>query len=119
MDQLDLYARAINGTAPMGGRTRRENNPTLLYSWWCTGCSVVIILFRLAGRWVRNEELFREDKIMALSLIPLLMRMALVHPILLYGTNNIQLDGLTDEEIHMREIGSRLVLASRICYAML
>lgn len=54
---------------------------------------------------------------MALSLIPLLARMGLVHVILLYGTNNVQTEGLTDHQIYLRSIGSRLVLASRIMYA--
>lgn len=55
---------------------------------------------------------------MAWSLIPLLIRMALVHVILLYGTNNVLTEGLTERQIYHRSIGSRLVLASRIFYAM-
>ena len=105
--------------APPEPRSRQANYPTLLFSWWCTGFAVVIILFRLGGRKVRTNVLFREDHIMALSLIPLLMRMALVHVILLYGTNNVDPTGLSPLQIHHRSIGSRLVLASRICYAML
>jgi hypothetical protein len=50
-------------------------------------------------------------------LIPLLIRMAFVHVVLLYGTNNVITDGLTDEEIWHRSIGSRMVLASRVFYA--
>src|SRR3954462_3594575 len=50
--------------------------------------------------------------------VPLLIRMALVHVILLFGTNNVQLDGITPHAIWSRSIGSRLVLASRIFYAM-
>lgn len=54
---------------------------------------------------------------MMLAVVPLLMRAAFVHVVLLYGTNNTQLDGLTEAVIHRREIGSQLVLASRIMYA--
>lgn len=43
--------------------------------------------------------------------------MALVHVILLFGTNNVQPQGLTSQQIYHRSIGSRLVLASRIFYA--
>jgi hypothetical protein len=50
-------------------------------------------------------------------LIPLFTRQALVHVILLYGTNNAITTGLTDGEIQHRIIGSKLVLASRIFYA--
>jgi len=56
---------------------------------------------------------------MALSLVPLLGRMALVHLVLLWGTNNAITDGLTPLDIQHREIGSKLVLASRIMYAAL
>ncbi|KAI5248037.1 hypothetical protein E4T42_05792 [Aureobasidium subglaciale] len=104
--------------APPEPRTRRGNWPTLLFSWWCTGFAVVIILTRLAGRKIRSGRLFQEDRVMALSLIPLLARMGLVHVILMYGTNNVQAAHLTDYEIYLRQIGSKLVLASRINYAL-
>jgi len=45
--------------------------------------------------------------------------MGLVHAILLFGTNNITTEGLTAQDIQEREIGSKLVLASRIFYAIL
>ena len=105
---------------PPERRTRIQNNPTLLYSWWCTIFSLVIIIIRLWGRWIRNEQLFREDKAMAWSIIPLLARMGFIHVVLIYGTNNVDIEGLTDQVIiHNREIGSRLVLAARIFYALL
>ena len=68
---------------------------------------------------MRTEKLFPEDKIMALSIIPLLARMALVHVIMLWGTNNAITDGLTPSNIEHRVTGSKLVLASRIMYAAL
>jgi hypothetical protein len=105
-------------TAPPDPRSRRGNWPTLLFSWWCTAFSVVIILTRLAGRKIRSGRLFQEDKVMALSLIPLLARMGLVHVILMYGTNNVRSENLTPYEIYLRQIGSKLVLASRINYAL-
>ena len=104
--------------APPEPRTRRGNWPTLLFSWWCTAFAVVIILTRLAGRKIRSGRLFQEDKVMALSLIPLLARMGLVHVILMYGTNNVQGANLTPYEIYLRQIGSKLVLAARINYAL-
>lgn len=56
---------------------------------------------------------------MALSLVPLLARMGLVHLVLLWGTNNATTEGMSARDVHYREIGSRLVLISRIMYAML
>ncbi|KAI4089653.1 MAG: hypothetical protein LQ344_005224 [Seirophora lacunosa] len=93
------------------------NHPTLLVSWWCTGFAAAIILVRICGRYIRTERLFSEDKVMAASLIPLLGRMALVHVVLLWGTNNARTDGLAALDVHHREVGSRLVLASRVMYA--
>ncbi|CAN9377252.1 unnamed protein product [Alternaria alternata] len=95
------------------------NNPTLLYSWWCTVFSAVIIGVRLSGRYIRNERLFREDKVMALSIIPLFARMGFAHVVLIWGTNNVNVTNLTDPTIiRHREIGSQMVLAARIFYAL-
>jgi hypothetical protein len=82
--------------------------------------ALIIIALRLGGRYIRNERLFREDKIMASSIIPLIARMGCIHVVLVYGTNNVDIDGLTDPlKIHHREIGSKVVLAARIFYALL
>ena len=88
-------------------------------SWWCTGFALAIILVRITGRYIRTEKLFREDKIMAWSIIPLLGRMAMVHIVLLWGTNNAIVEHLSQSDIDHREIGSKLVLPSRITYAAL
>ena len=74
---------------------------------------------RLAGRYIRTEKLFREDKIMALAIVPLLIRMAFAHCILRWGTNNAMLEGMTAEELRYRELGARMVLPARIFYAAL
>ena len=105
--------------APPEPRTRLANYPTLLFSWWATVFSAVIILIRVGGRKLRTNRLFREDFLVLLALVPLFIRMALVHVILLFGTNNVDPVGLTPIQIYHRSIGSRLVLASRIFYAML
>ncbi|KAF2091868.1 hypothetical protein K490DRAFT_22022, partial [Saccharata proteae CBS 121410] len=113
-----ILPRGVFNRTPPAPRTRLENHPSLLFSWWCTCFALVIILFRLAGRFVRSERLFKEDRIMALSIVPLFTRMALIHVVLLYGTNNVDTSKLTTlKGIHQREIGSGLVLAARISYA--
>lgn len=115
-----ILPRSIYNESPPDRRTRVANNPTLLYSWWCTIFSLVIIGFRLSGRLIRNDRLFREDKIMAWSIIPLMARMSVVHVVLIWGTNNVNVSALDDPvKIRHREIGSQLVLAARIFYAML
>ncbi|KAK3318323.1 hypothetical protein B0H66DRAFT_602918 [Apodospora peruviana] len=100
-------------------RSFSNDKPTLLVCWWITIFCTVIILLRVTGRFVRTERLFTEDRVAALALIPLFMRMGCVHFILLYGTNNAQLADadLSDEDLHRKSIASGLVLLSRILYA--
>ncbi|WPG99049.1 Hypothetical protein R9X50_00185400 [Acrodontium crateriforme] len=107
-------------TAPPELRSRVANNPTLLFSWWCTLFSAVIIITRLCGRKIRSNVLFREDWIMMMAMVPLFARMAFVHVVLLYGTNNVQTEGhtFTQTQLDHHALGSKLVLAARIFYAM-
>lgn len=112
---MELWRRAVSD--PPEIRSFRDDKPTLLISWWCTLYAIVIIVVRVLGRYIRTERMFAEDGSMLLAIIPLLLRMAFVHVVLLYGTNNTVLVGLTAEDLRRREIGSRLVLASRVMYA--
>jgi hypothetical protein len=97
-----------------------EDKPTLLVSWWVAGLCSVVITLRLAGRYTRVEKLFIEDKIAAIFLIPLFLRTAFLHIVLLYGTNNVSLASsdlaFSDEEVRRRSIGSGLVLLTRILH---
>ncbi|CAI7580820.1 unnamed protein product [Penicillium manginii] len=98
--------------------TRDQINPTLMMSWWATAFSLAIIVVRLCGRYVRIERFFPEDKVMMISVIPLTIRMVLIHFVLIWGTNNTQIGQVTREEISRKEMGSKLVLAARIFYAI-
>ncbi|KAK4069447.1 hypothetical protein Trihar35433_6026 [Trichoderma harzianum] len=106
---------ALYSSAPPE-RPFSDAKPTLLVAWWITLFCTCLILLRLSGRYIRVEKLFIEDKITALALLPLYLRIACTHVVLLYGTNNIQLDGLTlsSKEIDHRVIASKVVLAGRI-----
>jgi hypothetical protein len=112
---MDLVRR-FSSEAP-AARSFQQDKPTLLVCWWCTLYAIAIVLFRILGRYVRAEKMFLDDRIMLASLIPLLGRMAFVHVVLLFGTNNAITDGLSDEDIHRRAIGSGLVLWARIMEA--
>lgn len=98
-----------------------HDKPTLLVCWWITLFCTTIILLRVAGRFIRSEKLFQEDKTAALAIIPLFLRMGCVHIILSYGTNNTHFPPdmlpLSDEEMRRRTLASGLVLASRMFYA--
>ncbi|KAL2002780.1 hypothetical protein VTN02DRAFT_5939 [Thermoascus thermophilus] len=113
-----LAARGLYSDVPPDIETRLHNNPTLLMSWWATCFSLAVILVRVCGRYIRTERLFREDRVMLTSVAPLMIRMALVHVVLIWGTNNTKTAGLTELDIRRREIGSKLVLAARIFYAV-
>jgi hypothetical protein len=118
--QWTLVARGISSNPPSGPQDKAANHPTLLFSWFCTIASIVLIVMRLLGRLARSRKLFPEDKVMFWSMVPLLARMGLVHVVMIYGTNNVDLsNNLSPLDIQHRKIGSRLVLASRVFYAML
>ncbi|EME83441.1 uncharacterized protein MYCFIDRAFT_154038 [Pseudocercospora fijiensis CIRAD86] len=117
-----LESRALwgTGTAPPEPRSRMTNWPTVLFSWWCTAFSAVIIITRLCSRKVRSNKLFREDYIMMLALIPLFIRMILIHFVLIYGTNNVDTTTYeyTPRQLLLKSTGAKLVLPARIFYAM-
>ncbi|KAL1893174.1 hypothetical protein Sste5346_006606 [Sporothrix stenoceras] len=96
-----------------------EVKPTLLVCWWITVFCLTIILLRIAGRYIRSERLFIEDRVVSLAIIPLFLRMGCVHAILIFGTNNVALDSFehTEENLHRRAVGSGLILASRVFHA--
>ena len=110
--------RSIYDATPPLHRTIAVDNPTLIITWWATGCSVFIILARVIGRYVRAMRLFRDDWWMLGSIIPLMIRLGLAHVVLKHGTNNTQAEGMSLEEIHKREIGSGVVLAARVFFAL-
>lgn len=100
-------------------RAFSEDKPTLLVSWWITALCSVVIALRLAGRYMRVEKLFFEDKLAGLFLIPLVLRAIVVHFVLLYGTNNVLIPPLLElsqDQLRRRSIGSGLVLLSRILH---
>ncbi len=112
---MDVFRRFDSSAPP--ATTFFDSKPTLVVSWWCTIYAIVVILFRISGRYIRTEKLYLEDKVVFGAIFLLLLRMALAHVVLLYGTNNVVSDGLTAEEIQQRAIGSQLVLVTRILYA--
>lgn len=64
-------------------------------------------------------KVFPDDKWMAASAVPLLIRVGLIHTVLTLGTNNVDTRGMGEEEIRRRVLGSELVLLARVMYAML
>lgn len=111
-------SQTIYSNEPPPIQTRVDNNPTVLVTWWASFFALTIILIRLAGRYVRTERLFLEDKIIMLAVVPLFIRTILVNFVLDLGTNNTYTQGLSHEDIQNRELGSKLVLVTRIFYPL-
>lgn len=105
--------------AEPAAQSATDISSAVAFGWWVTAFVAVIIVARLIGRKVRTNVYFREDIIMAVALIPLFIRMALIHAVLVYGTNNVDIRGLNPSDVHDRVRGSQLVLAARIFFAML
>ncbi|KAI5797586.1 hypothetical protein EDC01DRAFT_650530 [Geopyxis carbonaria] len=118
LGRRDNDERAVSMFSPMPPphRTMLDDRPTLLVTYWCVACSIVLILFRCAGRMVRIGRLYRDDKLMMLTMIPMLIRLACVHVVLTFGTNNVDVTGISDDEAWRRQIGSKVVLAARVFY---
>jgi hypothetical protein len=73
---------------------------------------------RILGRYIRVSTLYRDDKFMALTVIPLLIHQGFVHVVLLYGTNNVAgTEKMGAEELWNRQIGSGMVLGARVTFA--
>ncbi|KAL7273828.1 hypothetical protein RUND412_003294 [Rhizina undulata] len=101
-------------------RTLPSVKPTLLVCWWCTCLCVFIILARLLWRYIRTLTVYVEDWYMLASMFPLLVRMGFVHVVLLYGTNNVNVELLEGSGGDWEErmiVGSKVVLAARVAYA--
>lgn len=113
----ELFGGASSSPPPPD--TLRQKNLALWVNWACTGISLAIIVARLAGRWSRTAKFFLDDKVIAFSIIPLCGRMAAVYMMILYGTNNVTLDGITPDQIEARKYGSKLVLAARLTFTAL
>ncbi|KAF8543119.1 hypothetical protein BDD12DRAFT_272672 [Trichophaea hybrida] len=103
---------------PPPPRYAYQDRPTLLVTYWCTGSCIAIILMRILGRYIRVSTLYRDDKFMALTVIPLLIHQGFVHVVLLYGTNNAAgTEKMGEEELWKRQIGSGMVLGARVTFA--
>ncbi|KAF8473601.1 hypothetical protein BDZ91DRAFT_652098, partial [Kalaharituber pfeilii] len=103
----------------MGSKT--IDRPTLAITYSCSLLSLGLIAIRLICRRMRGEKYlsFPDDVWMGFSVLPLLIRLGIVHMVLMYGTNAVSPDRLatlTEDDIRQRAFGSKLVLVSRIAY---
>lgn len=95
---------------------------TLEATYACSVLTVILISVRFALRYRRKQERHIDDLWMAMSLVPLIIRLGVIHVVLVYGTNNFEnresaIKNMTTVDINRRVLGSKLILASRIFYA--
>ncbi|KAH8152678.1 uncharacterized protein LAJ45_03519 [Morchella importuna] len=100
----------------------QSNISSIVVTYVCTFLSAILIVTRLLFRFHRGERMYTDDTWMGISLAPLFIRLGIIHMVLVYGTNNIDFDkinvmGMSEEEMHRRVVGSKLILASRVFYA--
>jgi hypothetical protein len=95
----------------------------LLILWFLTGAAATIMIFRLVLRRCSKQSLEPGDYFTIAAIISLLLRGAVIHVALVWGTNSItaavraQLQ-FTSEEIYRREIGSKLTIVNRVFYTV-
>ncbi|KAI5816211.1 hypothetical protein BZA77DRAFT_247311 [Pyronema omphalodes] len=90
--------------------------------WISCLLSLILILTRLIWRYRRGETYSKDDKWMAIAIIPLILRLITSQIINTFLTSNFDHNkyshsSMTEEEIHRRIVGSIMVLPSRIMYA--
>ena len=94
---------------------------TLVILWVFTWVTVGLIALRLLVRKLKRSPFVLGDYFSVGAMFCALVRLALVHVVLLWGTNNMaamfrQTHHFTPDEIRRREIGSKFVLVNRVFY---
>lgn len=94
---------------------------TLITTWVFTWLAEILMAGRLILRKVRRQKLDFSDKLTMAAMGCLLIRLALCHVVITWGTSNISASlrashVFTPTEIYQREIGSKLTLAVRCVY---
>ncbi|CAG8040586.1 unnamed protein product [Penicillium salamii] len=94
---------------------------TLILLWVFTWVTIGLIAFRLLLRKIKGLNFVWGDYFSMAAILCALVRLALVHVVLLWGTNNMpaalrETMKFTAQEIHRRETASKFVLANRVFY---
>lgn len=103
------------------GNMADDTEVTIVTTWVFTWLSEAFMALRLIMRKVRKQDFNISDYFTIAAMAFLIIRLAMVHVVLIWGTNNIPEDfrashTFTALEIYQREIGSKLTLAVRAVY---
>ncbi len=94
---------------------------TLVIMWVFTWVSMAIMTFRLVMRKVRGQTFELGDHITIAAMFCLMARNGMIHVVFVWGTNNVteafrNSHHFTADEIHQREVGSKLTITNRVFY---
>lgn len=94
---------------------------TLVLLWVFTWLAMLLMVARLVMRKIRHQSFDISDKITVVCMVCLLARLAFIHVVLLWGSNNLPeafrlRHKFSKTEIYQREIGSKLTIVSRTFY---
>ncbi|KAE8330956.1 hypothetical protein BDV39DRAFT_190203 [Aspergillus sergii] len=97
------------------------DDATLVSLWVLTWCAVGLISIRLVMRKIRGKAFVLGDYLSLCAILCALIRLALVHVIIIWGTNNMSRGfryshHFTSEEIYRRETASKFTLVNRVFY---
>ncbi|RDL35993.1 uncharacterized protein BP5553_06605 [Venustampulla echinocandica] len=100
-----------------------EKESELIILWVLTGGAVAIMLLRLGLKRYRQNGLELGEYFTIMSIISILLRGAVIHVALVWGTNSISKAALekitlTPEYIYRHEIGSKLTMVNRAFYTV-
>ncbi len=98
-----------------------DTEVTVVLTWVFTWLAEALMALRLVMRKLRKQDFNGSDYFTIAAMVNLLIRLAMVHVVLIWGTNNIPADyrdshTFTAQEIYRMEIGSKLTLAVRAVY---
>jgi hypothetical protein len=94
---------------------------TLAIMWVFTWVAMALMATRLLLRKLRYQKFDASDKLTMLAMFFLAGRCAVIHVVLIWGSNNVS-QGFREhhlfstEEIYRREVGSKLTLVNRTFY---
>ncbi|KAB8231006.1 hypothetical protein BDV23DRAFT_190905 [Aspergillus alliaceus] len=97
------------------------DDATLISLWVFTWCTVGLISMRLVMRKIRGKSFVLGDYLSIAAILCALIRLALVHVMIIWGTNNMppkirHSHHFTSQEIYRRETASKFALVNRVFY---
>ena len=100
-----------------------ETESELIILWFLTGAAVAIMILRLLLRIHRKQRLETGDYFTIAAIVSILLRGAVIHVALVWGTNSIpsanrKTINFTAKEVYRREVGSKLTIVNRVFYTV-